>query len=262
MLLSGKHIVVTGAGSGIGRALVTRFAQERPRGVVVVDIDGDAARVVARAVDGLAIAADLTREEEVLRVIDEAQARFGPVDVYHSNAGRGLPYGGAEAPDGAWNLLWNLHVMSHVWAARALVPDMIERGEGYLINTASAAGLAMVPGAAPYTVTKHAAVALAESLAVLHQGTGVHFSCLCPGLVDTPLVREPVGHPVTRAIHHGAIALDAASVAAAVVKAIDEERFLILTHPEVRGVAQYRATSPDDYLTAMSALWADVTKAG
>jgi NAD(P)-dependent dehydrogenase (short-subunit alcohol dehydrogenase family) len=248
-------VVITGAGNGIGRALAIRFAREQPRGLVVADLDGNAAAAVATAVDGLAVAADLTREDEVLRVIAEAEERFGPVDVYHSNAGRGLPYGGAEVADDGWQHLWNLHVMSHVWAARALLPAMTARGEGYLLNTASAAGLLMAPGATPYTVTKHAAVALAESLAVLHRGTGVHISCLCPALVDTQLVREPADHPVTRALHQAGAALRPEVVADLVVDAIDEERFLILTHPEVSDAAQFRAGNPAEYLTAMSALW-------
>jgi NAD(P)-dependent dehydrogenase (short-subunit alcohol dehydrogenase family) len=134
---------------------------------------GQAARAVADKVGGLALTADLSRESEVLRVIAQTEAHYGPIGLFCSNAGVGPPTGGVEVPDDGWQTHWNIHVMAHVWAARALAPAMARRGEGYLLSTASAAGLLMAPGAVPYTVTKQAALALAESLAVLYHGNGV-----------------------------------------------------------------------------------------
>ncbi|MFB7600528.1 SDR family oxidoreductase [Streptomyces sp. NPDC056160] len=154
MELEIRIIVVTGGGSGIGRPLVERFAQESPRGIVVVDRDADAAEAAVRQVGGLAVTADLTREAEVERVIAEADAHFGPVDVFCSNAGIVPPVGGFDAPDEGWQQHWNIQVMAHMCAARALVPAMAARGESNLLNVASAAGLLMSPGAVPYTVTK------------------------------------------------------------------------------------------------------------
>ena len=180
MELGDRTVVVTGGASGIGRAMAERFARERPSGIVIADIDGAGAQAVAEGVGCIAVAADLSTEAGVLQVIEAAESAYGQVDAYCSNAGVGLPYGGAEVPDEDWMRHWNLHVMSHVWGVRALIPGMVERGDGYLLNIASMAGLLMTMGAVPYTATKHAAIALAESLSVLHAGTGVRFSCLCP----------------------------------------------------------------------------------
>lgn len=257
MELQDRTIVVTGGGSGIGRAMVERFAKDNPAGITVVDRDGEAARMVAEAVNGLAITADLSRESEVLRVIAQSEARYGPIDLFCSNAGIGPPVGGVEVPDDGWQTHWNIHVMAHVWAARALVPAMAGRGEGYLLSTASAAGLVMAPGAVPYTVTKHAALALAESLAVLYRGSGVRFSCLCPALVETPLVADE-SDAVGRVVRAASPALDPAAVADAVVEGVRQERFLILTHPETTQAAVLRATDAGAYLEAMSALWSSV----
>ena len=200
MELENQTIVVTGGGSGIGRAMVERFALEHPHGIAVVDRNGAAADAVAARVGGLAVPADLASEAEVVRVIGTVEARFGPIDLFCSNAGIARPVGGLDVPDEDWYRHWNIHVMAHLWAARALVPAMLERGAGYLLNTASRAGLLMLAGAVPYTVTKHASLALAESLAVLYRGTGVRFSCLCPGVVETPLVSGVDDDPVGRVL--------------------------------------------------------------
>ncbi|NUP51101.1 MAG: SDR family oxidoreductase [Catenulispora sp.] len=258
MELENRTIVVTGGGSGIGRAMVERFAKERPRGIVVADRDAAAAGEVARQVGGLAVTADLTAEAEVKRVIAEAEARFGPVDVFCSNAGIVPPIGGFDAPDQGWRQHWDIHVMAHMWAARALVPAMAARGEGYLLSVASAAGLLMSPGAVPYTVTKHAALALAESLAVLYRDSGVRFSCVCPALVETPLVAGAEDSAVGRAVRAAGPALQPAEVADIVLEGIRKEEFLILTHPEVRDAAVLRATDPQAYLDVMSGLWSAV----
>lgn len=258
MELENRTIVVTGGGSGIGRAMVERFAKNSPRGIAVVDQNGEAARSVASQVGGLAITADLTTESEVQRVIAETEAEYGPIDLFCSNAGIVPPVGGIDVPEDGWRKHWDIHVMAHVWAARALVPAMAERGEGYLLSTASAAGLAMSPGAVPYTVTKHAALALAESLAVLYRGTGVRFSCLCPALVETPLVTQVDDDAVGRAVRAAGAALQPAAVAEIVVEGLRNEQFLILTHPENKDAAVLRASDPDAYLDAMAGLWSAV----
>ncbi|MDH2427293.1 SDR family NAD(P)-dependent oxidoreductase [Sphaerisporangium sp. TRM90804] len=254
MELEGKHVVVTGGGGGIGRALAVRFARQAAS-VVVVDRDGEAAREAAAEAGGLAITADVGREGEILRVIAEAEEAYGPIDLFCSNAGSAQPTGGVAVPDEAWQRLWNVHVMAHIWAARALVPAMVERGDGYLLNTASAAALLMTPGAVPYTVTKHAALALAESLAVLYRGTGVRFSCLCPGLVDTPLLDRVEDPAVDRAVRMASVPVAPADVAEIVVRGLREERFLILTHPETTDAALARARDPESYLGFMADLW-------
>ncbi|CAM3887970.1 SDR family oxidoreductase [Kibdelosporangium persicum] len=258
MEFGGRHVLITGAASGIGAALADRFAKEGPRGITVVDKDFSGVRETASRVDGLAIEADVGRESEIRRVIAEAEHRSGPIDLFFSNAGVPLPVGGVDVPDDGWQSLWNVHVMAHIWAMRALLPAMIERGEGYLVNTASAAGLVMTPGAAPYTVTKHAALALAESYAVMYSHTGVRFSCLCPGLVETPLMETVDDDPVGRAVRMGMgeHGLDPTVVADIAVRGLIEERFLIQTHPDaIVPAARLRAVEPEVYLEAMQELW-------
>ncbi|WP_204075009.1 SDR family oxidoreductase [Planotetraspora phitsanulokensis] len=255
MELRGRHVVVTGGGSGIGRALVERFARDAA-GVVVVDCDGAAAAEVADAVGGLAVTADVGSEQEILRVIAEAEGAYGPIDLFCSNAGLAHPLGGIDADDEGWTRQWNVHVMAHLWAARALVPAMLRRGGGYLLSTSSAVGLLMVPGALPYTVTKHAALALAEQLAVLYRGTGVRFSCLCPALVETPMI-EGVGEgAVGRFLRLEGPPMEPAEVADVVVEGLREERFLIFTHPQTAAAVRGRATDPEGYLDAVAAIWA------
>ncbi|GAA4567798.1 SDR family oxidoreductase [Planotetraspora kaengkrachanensis] len=255
MELRGRHVVVTGGGSGIGRALVERFASDAA-GVVVVDRDGAAAAEVAASVGGLAITADVGREREIRRVITEAEEAYGPVDLFCSNAGQAHPLGGLDTDDEGWTRQWNVHVMAHLWAARALVPAMVRRGGGYLLSTISAVGLLMVPGALPYTVTKHAALALAEQLAVLYRGSGVRFSCLCPALVETPLIEGVGDGAVGRFLRLNGPPMDPAEVADIVVEGLREERFLIFTHPETAPAVRLRAADPERYLDAVAAIWA------
>ncbi|ONI87459.1 hypothetical protein ALI144C_08665 [Actinosynnema sp. ALI-1.44] len=258
MEFGGRHVLITGAASGIGAALAERFAKEGPRGITVADRDLDGARATASRVDGLAVHADVSSEPAIHRLIAEAEREFGPVDVYFSNAGIPLPTGGVEVADDGWQQQWHVHVMSHVWAMRALLPAMIDRGEGYLVNTASASGLIMTPGAVPYTVTTHAALALAESYAVMYSHTGVRFSCLCPGLVETPLMGQVDDGPVGRAVRIGLAdhALDPSEVADIALLGMAEERFLIHTHPvEITMAARLRALDPEVYLETMQELW-------
>ena len=248
--------MVTGGGSGMGRAMLRRFAAEGPRHLVAVDANEAAAQTVAEELGGLAVAADVGREAHILEVIRQAEAVAGPIDVWCSNAGISGPTAGPEAPDEVWQTLWDVHVMSHVWAARALVPGMIERGEGYLFNTASAAGLLMSPGAVPYTVTKHAAVSLAENLSVLYGDAGIRVSCLCPQLVATGMTANLEHSRAGRAVLEGAgRCLQPEDVAECVVEAMREERFLITPHEEALKASRNRAADHERWLDHMRDRW-------
>ncbi len=251
MELRGKRVVVTGGGSGIGRALAVRFAEEGAHEIVVADVDADAAARVAGAIDGTAARVDVSREDEVVRLVEVVERR-GPIDLFCSNAGvLGSP-GGPEVPDPEWDLIWRVNVMAHVWAARALVPRMLARGEGYLLSTASAAGLLANPGLMAYSVSKHAAVAVAEWLAITYGAAGIRVSCLCPNLVDTPMASAIKSEP--RLEHALAAAGEMATpeaVAGAVVDAIRREEFLILPHAEVKDYAMRRATDHERWLAGM-----------
>jgi NAD(P)-dependent dehydrogenase (short-subunit alcohol dehydrogenase family) len=260
MDLRDRICVVTGGASGIGRALCERFVAEGARRVVVVDRDADgAAATAARLGDrGLALSADVSVEADVAAVVERTEDEVGPIDLFASNAGV-LGFGGIEVPDDVWSRVWAVNVLAHVYAARAVVPRMLARGGGYLLSTASAAGLLSQPGDAPYSVTKHAAVALAEWLAITYGDAGIVVSCLCPMAVDTPLFHggaEDVDAAVSAGAGAAAVAgvLEPEAVAEAVVAGIRDERFLILPHPEVATFEQRRAADRDRWLAGMRRL--------
>ena len=188
MQVVGKVIVVTGGASGIGRALCRRFAREGAKAVTVLDINEKEAKSVADEIHGLAIKCDVSKEKEIIKAVKQAEEEKGPIDMFCSNAGIMLR-GGVEVPNDAWQRIWEINVMAHVYAARAVIPGMIERGGGYLLNTASAAGLLSQIGSAPYSVTKHAAVGLAENLAITYGDRGIKVSVLCPQAVRTGMTR-------------------------------------------------------------------------
>jgi NAD(P)-dependent dehydrogenase (short-subunit alcohol dehydrogenase family) len=227
MKVNDKVCVVTGAAGGIGEAIARRYAKEGAKGVVVADMDAGRLQKVANDIKGIAVACDVAKEAEVRHLIAQAEKTYGPVDVFFSNAGIGRG-GHEDASDKDWADSWAIHVMAHVYAARALVPGMLERKSGYLINTASAAGLLASMGSMPYGVTKTAGVALAEHLAIQYGDKGIAISVLCPQAVDTNMLRMA---GATAASVDGVLNTDA--VAQTVIEAMDEERFLILTHPEV-----------------------------
>ena len=245
MQLQDKLVVVTGGGGGIGGAMARRFAAEGARLVVVADVDGDAAARVADEIGGLAVQADLGTEAGCIEVVRAAEER-GPIDLLCLNAGIAVG-GGVEAPDEDWYRIWDINVMAHVWAVRAALPAMLARGEGYILTTASAAGLLTNIGAAPYSVTKHAAVALAEWLAITHGDAGIKVSCLCPQGVRTKMLfpdgddGDEIGASTVRS--QGVI--EPEDVAAAVVETLAEERFLVLPHPEVLDYFQLKAGDYD-----------------
>jgi NAD(P)-dependent dehydrogenase (short-subunit alcohol dehydrogenase family) len=254
MEVKDKVAIVTGGANGIGRALCRRLATGGARGVVVADLDDRGATQVAGEIGGLAVTVDVSVEAELVRLVEEATARFGPVDLFCSNAGIGLN-GGPEVSDADWERIWKINVMSHVYAARAVLPDMLKRGEGYLLNTASAAGLLTQIGSAPYAVTKHAAVAFAEWLAVTYGDAGIRVSCLCPQGVRTNMLRE-AEESGTGFLSEGA--LDPEEVAEIVIAGLRQERFLILPHPEVAEYMRRKAGDYDRWLRGMRRLQSKV----
>ncbi len=249
MELSGRTAVVTGGGNGIGAALCRAFAAAGAARIVVADRDLASAEQVAGEVGGVAVQVDVADPGHGAAL---ATAAGGPIDLLCLNAGVAQD-GGVDATDAAWRRTWEVNVMAHVWALRALLPPMLERGSGYVLHTASAAGLLTNIGAAPYAVTKHAVVALAEWLAITHGDDGLRVSCLCPQFVKTGMLAEFEDVPGGRALV-GDLALEPEEVAAAVVDGIRAEQFLILPHPEVLEYFQRKASDYDRWLAGMRRL--------
>lgn len=233
-----KVAIVTGGASGIGRSIAQRFAADGARAVVVADLNFERAEAVARDIKGLAVRCDVSQEADIQALVATTRQRFGQVDAYISNAGILGRIGGFELEDPLWDKMWQIHGMAHVWAARAVVPEMVARGEGFFLVTASAAGLLTIVESAPYAVTKHAAVAFAEWLRIAYGRKGLRVSCLCPQSVQTDMVTGDGGS----ASHDGILAPEV--VAQEVVTAMQTEQFLVLPHPEV---AQYFRNKGQDY---------------
>jgi NAD(P)-dependent dehydrogenase (short-subunit alcohol dehydrogenase family) len=272
MDIAERVAVVTGGASGIGRALCLALAEQGAAGVVVADVDAGGVTEVAAAIEAgghraLGVTADVSREADVEALVAQAEEAFGPVDLFCSNAGI-IVDGGVEVPDEAWSRIWAVNVQSHVYVARALLPRVLARGQGYLVITASAAGLLTELGSAPYSVTKHAAVALAEWLSITYGDQGLLVSCLCPQAVRTnliatsseqiagmPAVRDSLGGP--QASVDGVLGAD--QVARTVIEAVNDERFLILPHPEVTTYEQRRAGDRDRWLRGMRRLQGRLT---
>ncbi|MFN8474043.1 MAG: SDR family oxidoreductase [Anaerolineae bacterium] len=255
MLLRDKVIVVTGGGNGIGAALCRRFAVEGPRGIVVADMDAAGAEGVAAEVGGVAVAADVSVEADVVRLVERANSAYGPIDLFCSNAGILGAEGGPEIPDDVWQRIWDINVMAHVYAARVVLPQMLARGHGYLLNTASAAGLLTMLGAAPYAVTKHAAVGFAEWLSITYGDRGIKVSCLCPQGVRTRML---LGEDGTQESFLLPTALTPEQVADAVAEGLAQERFLILPHPEVETYFRHKAADYERWLRGMRRLNAEI----
>jgi NAD(P)-dependent dehydrogenase (short-subunit alcohol dehydrogenase family) len=251
-----KIIVVTGGANGIGRALCRRFARGGARGVVVADTDAAGAARVAEEIGGLSVETDVSREADIIRLVDEVTTKFGHIDLFCSNAGIGGMPGGAEVPDEAWRHIWGINVMAHIYAARAVLPGMLARGDGYLLQTASAAGLLTQVGSAPYSVTKHAAVAFAEWLSITYGDAGIKVSCLCPQGVRTRMLLGEDGKGENFLVEG---ALEPDEVAEIVVEGLADERFLILPHQEVAEYFRRKATDYDRWLRGMRRLNAKVT---
>jgi NAD(P)-dependent dehydrogenase (short-subunit alcohol dehydrogenase family) len=252
MQIAGKVVIVTGGANGIGRALCHRFAQEGAKAVIVSDIDVQGSQQVANEIKSVSIPANVGQEREVARLVATATRDFGQVDIFCSNAGIGVA-GGEEAPDADWQRSWDVNVMSHVFAARAVLPQMLERKEGYLVQTVSAAGLLTQIGSAPYAVTKHAALSFAEWLSITYGDRGIRVSALCPQGVRTNMLRRAE-------FAGGAFLLDTAiepeQVAEDVLKGIADEKFLILPHPEVAKYFQNKANDYDRWIRGLRKLQA------
>lgn len=250
MRVNDKVVVVTGGASGIGRAMAERFARDGARHIVVADMNAEGANTVARAIGGSSARLDVAKEAEIAELIDRTERDHGPIDLFCSNAGIGLGRG-LDTPDAEWDQIWHVNLMSHVYAARHLVPRMITRGGGYLLNTASAAGLLSQIGSVTYAVTKHAAVSLAEWISITHGHQGIKVSVLCPQAVRTPMT---AGNPDGVASVDGMI--EPEQVADAVSQALDEERFLVLPHPQVIEYLRRKTADYDRWLQGMRRLQA------
>lgn len=250
MEMKGKVVVVTGGASGIGAALAHRFAQEGAAGVVVADLDEAQAQAVAGSMGGLAVRTDVSDEAQVQALIARATQHYGRVDVLCSNAGVATG-GGLQASNADWQRLWEINLMAHVYGARAVVPQMLERGEGYLLQTASAAGLLSHPESAVYAVTKHAAVALAEWLSIQYGDKGIHVSCLCPQGVRTPMLMGAQGDRKSF-LQENMVTPE--QVAEDVIQAMRDERFLVLPHPEVLDYLRGKTADVERWLGGMRKL--------
>ena len=254
MKIAGKVCVVTGGASGIGKALATRFIAEGATTVVIADLNADMVSAVGAEIGAQAHALDVRDESAVAALVASVEAEHGQIDLFCSNAGiigvDGEPWWATGADNALWQRMWEIHLMSHVYAARACLPAMIARGEGYFLNTASAAGLLAQIGSDPFSVTNHAAVSFAESLAITHGDDGIKVSCLCPQAVDTAMTAGTDGGGVAGVDGM----LSAEAVADAVIQGLDAESFLILPHPEVEEYRQNKARSYDRWLGGMRKL--------
>ncbi|MBJ7594776.1 MAG: SDR family oxidoreductase [Candidatus Dormibacteraeota bacterium] len=248
MEASGRVVVVTGGGSGIGAALCRAFAAGGARAVVVADVNGDAAAAVGVEVGGDAVSTDVTREADVVELVRRTVDAHGRIDIYCSNAGIAVG-GGMEAADEDWQRSWNVHVMAHVYAARAVIPAMVDRGEGCFLGTASAAALLNHIASAPYAATKAATLSVLEWLAITYGPRGVQVAALCPQGVKTPMLAAAGERDF---LADGA--LEPQAVAGAVLEGLRDERFLILPHPEVREYFARKASDYDRWLRGMQRL--------
>ncbi|CAA0119099.1 3-beta-hydroxycholanate 3-dehydrogenase (NAD(+)) 2 [Halioglobus japonicus] len=251
MQLKDKIAVVTGAGSGIGKALVQKFIAEGAKAVVAVDINADTAAQTAAELGCVAMSADVTNEDDIIRIIEDTERDVGPIDLFCSNAG--IAVGASEqSPNADWQLIWEVNVMSHVYAARHLVPRMIKRGGGYFLNTASAAGLLNQIGGAAYGTTKHAAVGFAEWLALTYAHQGIKVSLLCPQAVRTAMTANTDDDATKAASNDGMMEPD--QLAEIVVEHLQRETFLILTHEEVKVYMQRKTSDYDRWIGGMNRL--------
>ncbi len=254
MRVEGKVVLITGGARGIGRALAERFHRQRAAGIAVVDLDGADVAQVATSIDGLGFAADVSSEAGVRQAIATTEERLGPIDLMCSNAGVAFSdqpgWTAASQSDGQWDLAWRVNVMAHVWAVRALLPGMLERGSGYFLHTVSAAGLLNQIGDAVYSTTKHAALGFAESLAITHGEQGIGVSIVCPQAVDTSLYAGQEHDGPAKAASADGV-LTPAAVADAVIEGLADERFLILPHPRVADYIQRKSGDYERWLKGM-----------
>lgn len=250
MELEGKIVVITGGGGGIGRALAKRFKQAGAKALIVSDLDGDAAARVAEDVDGLGIQADVSNEADIVNLVERTENEVGPIDLFCSNAGI-TGKCDLTTPNEDWQRIWEINVMSHVYGARAVVPRMIARGGGYLLHTASAAGLLNQIGSASYGVTKHGAIGFGEWVALTHGHQGIKVSMLCPQAVRTAMTdNEGMG---TQAASVDGL-MEPEDLAEVVIEGLHEETFLILPHPQVLEYMRRKTSDYDRWIRGMNRL--------
>jgi NAD(P)-dependent dehydrogenase (short-subunit alcohol dehydrogenase family) len=252
MQVAGKVVVVTGGGNGIGRAMCEAFHRAGAARVVVADIDPNASRAVAGAINGAAFKCDVGKEKDIAHVIEETEKQFGPIDLFCSNAGIGggfdpISVNAGGDSDEPWQRSWAVHVMAHVYAARHLVPRMKARGGGYFLNTISAAA---------YSATKHGAVGFAENLAISHKADGIKVSILCPQGVDTNMLRS-----IPKGPQSGDGDLSPEQVAQDVLKGLEQETFVILPHPQVLGYMRKKTENYDRWISGMAKIQAKMREA-
>jgi NAD(P)-dependent dehydrogenase (short-subunit alcohol dehydrogenase family) len=250
MQVRDKVVVVTGAGSGIGKALCQRFHAEGARAIAVADLNESLAREVAAEIGGTAFKTDVAVEADIQSLVEHVTSSMGPIDLFCSNAGI-IMTGGPETSNSDWERIWHVNVMSHIYAARAVLPAMLARRQGYLLQTASAAGLLTQLDSAPYTVTKHAAVSFAEWLSITYAASGIKVSCICPQGVRTDMLNLTQG---AFADHLRESAVDPQEVADAVIAGLAEEKFLILPHPIVANYFQNKANDYERWLRGLRRL--------
>lgn len=256
MKLPGKRVIITGAAHGIGRALAIRFAMEGAK-VAVADIDESAARSTATAANGIHARTDVSKESEVQALVDHVTRKWGGVDLFCSNAGIFIE-GGIETPDEDWERILSINFRAHLYAARAVIPQMLQRKDGYLLQVVSAAGLLTQIGSASYAVTKHAALALAEWISMEYGDSGIRVSCICPQGVRTRMLLGDEGEKESF-LRAGSVSPE--EVAQAAIEGLDAEKFLILPHPEVATYFQRKATDYDRWLKGMKRLRSEVNAA-
>jgi NAD(P)-dependent dehydrogenase (short-subunit alcohol dehydrogenase family) len=252
--LQDKIIVITGAGSGIGRALAVRFHAEGAKKIVAVDINLSNAQDTADMVNGVAMMADVAKEDDISRVIEETEAKIGAIDLFCSNAGVAIGES-IDSPNSEWQASWDINVMSHVYAARHLVPRMVTRGGGYFLNTSSAAGLLNQIGGSAYGVTKHAAVGFGEWLAIHHKHEGIKVSMLCPQAVRTPMTAVD-NDAIAAAASNGMI--EPEELAKCVVEELRNECFLILPHAIVLEYMRNKTSNYDRWIGGMNKLMRNI----
>jgi NAD(P)-dependent dehydrogenase (short-subunit alcohol dehydrogenase family) len=248
MEMQDKVVVITGGSGGIGKSMARAFLAEGATSIVLVDLNEAAVKAAAAEIGCLGEVCDVTNEAQVIGLVDRTLASQGRIDVFCSNAGAGGSGVLTDAPNDVWQAQWDLHVMSHIYAARAVLPSMIERGDGYLLNTASAAGLLAALGSGPYTVTKAAAVKFAEFLAITHGDDGIKVSVLCPQGVNTAMAPRSLGDGQTDGI------IEPEQLAQTVLQTLREERFYVLPHPEVEDYVRRKGDDIDRWLGGMRRL--------
>jgi len=261
MQVAGKVVVVTGGANGIGKALCEEFHRAGAAKVVVVDLDGAGAQAVSASINGAAVKCDVGQEQDILRVIEETERSYGPIALFCSNAGIGggfdpMSVNAGGSSDEPWQRSWAIHVMAHVYAARHLISRMKARGEGYFLNTISAAGLLSQVGSPAYSTTKHAAVGFAENLAISHRADGIKVSILCPQGVDTNMLRA-----IPKGPQSGDGDLAPEQVARDALAGIEQETFVILPHPQVLGYMRKKTENYDRWIAGMAKIQAKMREA-